>query len=107
MERQRQQALLSAAHDAIADVEERAAYLAVDEVLDPADLLDRIETPRLCRRGTDSGQSREAGCVRPDRQLLLRVSARKHESCGGEDLGEHSSQITRQRADRLESLLTS
>jgi hypothetical protein len=42
MERDGEQALLPTADDTVPDVEERSAHLAVDEVLDPAYLLDDV-----------------------------------------------------------------
>src|SRR5436309_12821946 len=47
-----QEALLATAHDTIPDIEKRPGEASVDEVHDPAHLLDRVEAPRLgWRRG--------------------------------------------------------
>src|SRR5688572_24834738 len=87
MERDREQPLLSAADDPVADVEERPSKPAVDEVANAPDLLDRVEAPGLGRRRGDRRQRREAPGERTDGELLLALCRWSGECDGGGENG--------------------
>jgi hypothetical protein len=97
-EREREQPLLSPARDPPAQVDERPAQAAPDEVDDPAGLFDGVEPVRLRRRRGDRRQRAQTLRDEADGQLL-----RMREDGGREQCREHQLKLP----PAILSLLTS